>query len=101
MDEIPCITCANSLREHGKMSPDMQFAFCSLCHAVYSVVPVIDEDGKPRVTSQGDIAFYLNPIKPGSPAFAKDEHEVVNPKADFSEFLEKIKKANTPNDLLA
>lgn len=83
------------------MSQDSQFAICTICQAVYVVVPIIEETGQPRITPQGDMAFYLNPIKPGLPQFAKEVEPEVRQKADLSELLEKIKKSTSPTDLLA
>lgn len=91
---VPCITCQRNLLDTGKLTADGYFAVCTVCQAHYQVVPLVNEDGHPRVQQDGTQEFYLNPVQPGRAEFSKQEK-----KPDFSELLKKIQSAKSPNDL--
>ena len=65
MDDLKCITCNSSLRDTGKVSPDLKFAYCTVCNAKYVVVPAIKEDGQPYKDANGNVRLYLDPLEPG------------------------------------
>ena len=100
MNDLLCVTCSKSLRDYGRLKTGTQFAYCSICEAVYQVVPIIEEDGQLRRTPYGDVAFYLNPVKPGKAKFQTDLEDQPQKTTDLSDLLDKIQKAKSPKDLL-
>jgi hypothetical protein len=106
IDSMPCITCQNSLRDCGKVTPDWQWAYCTICGARYEVIAVLDEYGNFRTAPDGHKQFYLNPVKPGSAQFYKEPNESqqfvedVDAITDFHKLKNTIRNVETVTDLL-
>ena len=100
-DAMPCITCQNSLREYGKITPDWQWAYCSICGARYEVIPAFDENGQPQKAPDGHHLFYLNPVAHGDVSHYKDPdtmYEQEQVPTDFKNLKQAIDESNTVND---
>lgn len=96
-DALPCITCQNSLREFGKITPDYQWAYCEVCGARYEVIAALDEYGHPikAPDGSGNNMFYLNPVAAGNASKYKEQ---VDPTEDLARLKTVITQVETVND---
>ena len=85
LDNMPCITCQNSLRDYGKITPDWQWAYCTICGARYEVIAATDEYGWPIEAADGHQNFYLNPVKPGDSKFYKESDDSIEDEKNENE----------------
>ena len=102
---MPCITCQNSLRDYGKITPDWQWAYCSICGARYEVIANVNEDGYPVEALDGHQKFYLNPVKPGDVRFYKESEDVVKQEpeqapTDFEKLKDTIRSIDTVTEFM-
>lgn len=100
IDAMPCITCQKSLREYGKITPDLQWAYCTICGARYEIIPALDEYGQPHLAPDGKQMFYLNPVAPGSVARYHNSDDDESLPQDFQKLKAVIDKSETVTDFL-
>lgn len=100
MNGMPCITCKNPLRENGKITPDYQWAYCTICGARYEIIAAMDEDGKPQYAPDGQQTFYLNPVAHGEARFFKEDSEeaLAEIPEDFDNLKHAIRSSDTVQD---
>lgn len=114
MDSMPCITCQKSLRDNGKITPDWQWAYCTVCGARYEVIPALDEYGQPHKAPNGHNVFYLNPVAPGDQRFYREPEDApeqvqdksqkfvddIDATTDFAKLVDTIRRVETVTQFL-